>query len=70
MKPFPKCATRECRRPHSARSEWCAPCRTSMRRFIRATPADRRAAWARVRMRLARLSAFTVEIRRGHTRAA
>lgn len=47
-----------CERPHTPRSNWCLPCRESLRKWLRMTQAERAASFGRAAQRWGRVNRF------------
>lgn len=62
------CAVKDCGNHHSPRSNYCAPCRASLRRWYAMTETQKRASFTRAAVRWARVWVFRA--RRGRKRAA
>ena len=59
-----KCANSECKRDHTPRSNYCQPCRASLRRWINMSAAERAASKDRAFLRWQRVVSFRASFSR------
>lgn len=58
MKPYIYCAVKECGNLHTKRSNYCVPCRASLRRWYGMTAHQKAASFTRAATRWARVWVF------------